>query len=89
MELSQTLFNLLIAICGSLGGSILWVMWTMIQGLQAKKEAQDKEIADVKAGLARDYVPRFELDTYLTRLEAKIDKGFDRVFDKLDKKVDK
>lgn len=86
---SQTLINTLIAIVGVLFG------W-LFHGIKADMADQKKESNDladkvhaIDKLVAGDYVRKDDLYPKLNHLEAKIERGFEKVFEKLDTKADK
>lgn len=81
MELSmdnQTLFNLIITFSGVLGGWMLNIIWAAINDLK-------KDVKDINRQLHSDFVRK---DIYNGDID-EIKNMLGKIFDKLDKKVDK
>ena len=81
MELSmdnQTLFNLIITFSGVLGGWMLNIIWAAINDLK-------KDVKDINRQLHADFVKK---DIYNGDID-EIKNMLGKIFDKLDKKVDK
>ena len=81
MELSmeyQTLFNLVITLSGVLGGWMLNTIWSAINDLK-------KDVKDINKQIHSDFVRK---DIYNGDI-ADIKNMLGKIFDKLDKKVDK
>ena len=81
MELSmdnQTLFNLIITFSGVLGGWMLNIIWAAINDLK-------KDVKDINRQLHADFVRK---DIYNGDID-EIKNMLGKIFDKLDKKVDK
>ena len=74
----QILFNVTVVLCGTLGG---WVLGRITKSLDRLDE-------DVRA-LPEKYVLKSDFSQNLEDLRNTIKHGFERVFDKLDGKVDK
>ena len=85
MAVSQELFNLAIAIAGSLGGWWMKTMWDSIKDLQETDKTIAAKIASIEVLVAGDYVRKDEFE----RSFSAIFKKLDRIEDKLDHKVDK
>ena len=81
MELSmdnQTLFNLVITLSGVLGGWMLNIIWAAINDLK-------KDVKDINRQMHSDFVRK---DIYNGDID-EIKNMLGKIFDKLDKKVDK
>ena len=81
MELSmdnQTLFNLVITLSGVLGGWMLNIIWAAINDLK-------KDVKDMNRQMHSDFVRK---DIYNGDID-EIKNMLGKIFDKLDKKVDK
>lgn len=81
MELSmdnQTLFNLVITLSGVLGGWMLNIIWGAINDLK-------KDVKDMNRQMHSDFVRK---DIYNGDID-EIKNMLGKIFDKLDKKVDK
>ena len=78
----QTLFDIVIALGGGLGGWIVGTMWKEI------KDAR-KEHADLLKALPETYARRDDVADAIQRVEGVIERGLTRIFDKLDGKADK
>lgn len=81
MELSmdnQTLFNLIITFSGVLGGWMLNIIWAAINDLK-------KDVKDMNRQMHSDFVRK---DIYNGDID-EIKNMLGKIFDKLDKKVDK
>lgn len=75
---AQSLFNVMFAVCGFLGGFIIKAMWDAIRSLQ-------KDISDTQSSIAANYVRRDDFRDHAKRLEDMLM----RIESKLDGKVDK
>jgi hypothetical protein len=75
---AQTLFDVIMALVSGLGG---WVLGTMWQEIKAARE----DHADLLKTLPETYARRDDVAEALER----INKGLERIFDKLDGKADK
>lgn len=85
----QTLINTLIGIVGVLFG---WLFHGIKSDI-AKQEKESNDLADkvhaIDKLVAGDYVRKDDLYPRLGHLETKIERGFEKVFEKLDGKQDK
>lgn len=86
---TQTLINTLFGLVCALAGWFGRELWTVVKGLQ-------REIADFRLEVARDYVPRSDMKDFVTEMRTFISHevrelrgDIGRVFDKLDQKQDK
>ena len=75
---NQTLFNLVITLSGVLGGWMLNIIWAAINDLK-------KDVKDINRQLHADFVRK---DIYNGDID-EIKNMLGKIFDKLDKKVDK
>ena len=75
---SQVTFNVLMALCGTLCGWLLKVIWDAIQDLK-------KEIRDINKEIHQDFVRKEDFSEAISRIESMCT----RIFDKLDNKADK
>lgn len=79
------LFQILVAVCGALGGFFIKVIWDSVKELQeADRELTDR-VHEVEKLIAGDYVRRDYLDGKIDAIFVKLDK----IEDKVDRKVDK
>lgn len=82
---SQQLFNIIVGVCGALGGWSMKVMWDTLRDLQkADRQLADK-LSNIEVIVAGDYVKRDELAKITDALFNKLD----RIEEKLDRKADK
>ena len=74
----QTIFNIVLGLLSALVGGLVRELWTAVKSLRADLSALREEIA-------KDYVPKedYRQDMVTIRL------GLQRIYDKLDGKVDK
>lgn len=74
----QTIFNIVLGLLSALVGGLVRELWTAVKSLRADLSALREEIA-------KDYVPKedYRQDMVAIRL------GLQRIYDKLDGKVDK
>ena len=78
----QVLFDILVGGLSALGGGIVATMWKEI------KDAR-KEHAELLQKLPETYARRDDVAEAIRRIEAALDAGIPRIFDKLDGKADK
>lgn len=86
---AQELINYLAAVVGTLFGWVIHGIKTDIA--EQKKESNDlaDKVHAIDKLVAGDYVRKDDLYPKLNHLEAKIERGFEKVFEKLDGKQDK
>lgn len=82
---AQFAINILIGIVGILGGWWMKVMWQSLRDLQRADATLTTKVAEIEVLVVGTYVKRDELERMLTALFAKLDK----IYDKLDGKMDK
>lgn len=82
---TQVAINILIGIVGILGGWWMKVMWQSLRDLQQADATLTTKVAEIEVLVVGTYVKRDELERMLTALFAKLDK----IYDKLDGKMDK
>jgi len=83
--MDQQFFNVVVAVCGFLGGWTLKVIYDDLKELKtADKNLADK-VASIEILVAGEYVKKDEFSSNIAALFVKLD----RIEDKLDKKVDK
>jgi hypothetical protein len=85
----QTIFDILICIAGFFGGWILNAIWKAVQDLQTTDTKLSEKVSGIEVHLAGQYMKREEMLTMCDSLRETMDKGFTRIFDKLDGKKDK
>lgn len=85
----QTIINILIGAVGVLFG---W-LFNGIKADMAEQKKESNDLADkvhaIDKLVAGDYVRKDDLYPMITRLDTKIERGFEKVFEKLDGKEDK
>jgi hypothetical protein len=81
--MDQNVINILIGICGALGGWWMKAMWEAVKDL--KDERLAGQVSDLKVLVAGDYVRREMFDRLSDAIFAKLD----RIESKLDGKADK
>lgn len=86
---AEQIFQWLVGILGSLGLVTLKWIHSEMKALQTKQEENKADLSKFRETVAGEYARRAELEVLITRFESKIDTGFQRLSDKLDKKVDK
>ncbi len=96
MQADQTLFNILVSVCGVLFGIVVSMGRDEMKALRKKVDDQEKELGRIQTQAARDYVTREELQQTVDRVNLNINNQFQnmsrslqRIDDKLDGKVDK
>jgi chaperonin cofactor prefoldin len=72
------IINIVLGVCLSVGGWFVRQMWDAVQNLK-------KDIQRIEVELPTSYVRKSDLDARLDKLELLLD----RIFEKLDTKVDK
>lgn len=75
---NQPLFNLIITVSGAIGGWMLKVIWDAIRDLKS-------DISNLNKEMHQDFVRRDDFSDAVKRIEYMCE----RIFDKLDSKVDK
>jgi hypothetical protein len=85
MSDNQQLFNIVVGVCGALGGWSMKVMWDTLRDLQKSDKQLAEKLSNIEVIVAGDYVKREELAKITETLFNKLD----RIEEKLDKKVDK
>ena len=83
--MDQNVINILIGICGALGGWWMKVMWEAVKDLKVADDRLAGQVSDLKVLVAGDYVRREMFDRLSDAIFAKLD----RIESKLDSKVDK
>jgi hypothetical protein len=78
MNIDQTIVNWAFGLSGTLGGFVVKAMWDAIVQLRA-------DLAALNEKIGREYVRRDDFKDHAGRIEAMLDK----IFNKLDEKVDK
>lgn len=83
--IDQAVFNIVLTVAAALGGWYLKAMWDSVKDLRnADRELADK-LAAIEVLVAGKYVPREHFERSVNELFRKLD----RIYDKLDGKVDK
>ncbi len=86
---AEVVFQWVVGILGSLGlGTLKWIHSEM-KLLEKKIDDHRSAHSALRETIAGEYVRRTELETLIVRFETKIDVGFQRLSEKLDKKADK
>jgi hypothetical protein len=92
MDGGQQLFNIVVAIAGTLCGWWMKVMWEGLKDLQAADKALADKVASIEVLVAGNYVKREDL----TELRKEMREGFAQVtatlnttFERIEKKADK
>lgn len=87
--MDQAVFNIVVALCGALGGWVLKVIWDAIKELQG-------ELRDVDKRMHEDFVRRDDFKDAIREIKEDMRAGFDKVdstlgllFKKLEAKEDK
>ena len=83
--MDQTLFNIAVAVAGSLGGWWLKVLWDAVKDLQSADKELAEKVSSIEILVAGQYVKRDDFDRVANAIFAKLDK----IMDKLDTKADK
>ena len=74
----QNLFNLVLGVALPVGGWFCRQLWDTVKELK-------KEISDLRLHVAENVVKKIEMESQYGKIESMLEK----IFDKLDKKVDK
>ncbi len=85
----QILFNIAICVAGFFGGWILNAIWKAVNALQETDTKLSEKVSSIEVHLAGQYMKRDEMLQMCETLRETMDKGFTRIFDKLDAKADK
>ena len=85
MLVDQTLFNIIIGVCGILGGWALSTMWGALKDLQRDDKALSDKVAAIEVLVAGQYTPREEFTTAMASLNTKLD----LIVEKLNNKADR
>jgi len=83
--MDQTIFNIAVAVAGSLGGWWLKVLWDAVKDLQSADKELAEKVSSIEILVAGQYVKRDDFDRVANAIFAKLDK----IMDKLDTKADK
>ncbi|UOF78608.1 hypothetical protein [Bacteriophage sp.] len=83
--MDQNVINILIGICGALGGWWMKAMWEGLKDLQDTDKQLAQQVNNIQILVAGQYMRRDEFEKTSTAIFTKLD----RIEDKLDKKVDK
>lgn len=83
--MDQTIFNIAVAVAGSLGGWWLKVLWGAVKDLQSADKELAEKVSSIEILVAGQYVKRDDFDRVANAIFAKLDK----IMDKLDTKADK
>lgn len=81
----QTLFDIVVALLGALGGWWLNAMWGSIKELQAVDRDLAEKVASIEILVAGQYVTREEYTNSLNAIFVKLDKIQDLINSKADK----
>ena len=81
----QEMFNLAVAISGFLGGWWVKTIWESLKDLQKADKELATQVSQIEILVAGQYVKKDEFDRTATAIFVKLDK----IYDKLDAKVDK
>lgn len=81
----QTLFNVILGCAAALGGWWMRTMWEAIQHLQSADDKITDKLGEVEILVIGEYVRKADMELGFDKLNKKLD----RIFDKLDGKVDK
>ena len=82
---AQTLFNIVVSLCATLGGWMLKSVQTSIDNLHRADTDLATKVQSIEVLVAGNYVKRDDLDRSITAIFVKLD----RIETKLDGKVDK
>ena len=81
----QQFFNIVVAVCGALGGFILKAVWDGLKDLRVSDSELARRIASIEVLVAGEYVKRDNFDQMVQALFAKLDKIEDKLNGKQDK----
>ena len=82
MNLPQDLINVLLGLAFSLGGWFARVLWVAVRDLE-------KDLAKLREELPQTYLPKSEAHEAINDLAHEMRENFKRLFEMLDRKVDK
>ena len=82
MDISQDLVNVLLGLGFSIGGWFARVLWVAVRDLE-------KDLARLREDLPRIYMPKSEAREAINDLAHEMRSNFQRLFEMLDRKVDK
>ena len=83
--MDQSLFNIIVGVCGTLGGWVLKTIWESVRDLQIADKSLADKVFSIEILVAGTYVKRMDFDNLSNALFSKLD----RIENKLDGKVDK
>lgn len=83
--MDQNLINILVAICGALGGWYLKVIGEALRDLQVADKELASKVGSIEILVAGSYVRREEMERIVINISSKLD----RIEQKLDQKEDK
>ena len=83
--MDQSLFNIIVGVCGTLGGWVLKTIWESVRDLQIADKSLADKVFSIEILVAGTYVKRMDFDNLSNALCSKLD----RIENKLDGKVDK
>lgn len=82
---TQTLINMLFALCGALGGWVLKVLWGEIKDQQASCSALVTKVQEIEVLVSGEYVKRYDLQ----RMEDALRNQLNRIESTLSGKADR
>ena len=85
MPIDQTLFNIVVAVCGGLGGWALNTMWSALKDLQKDDKALAEKVASIEVLVAGHYTTREEFTNTMANVNTKLD----LIVEKLNNKADR
>jgi len=85
MNVDQTLFNVIIAVAGILGGWVLNTVWGAVKDLQKNDKDLADKVAAIEVLVAGKYITRDEFGHTMEKVNNKLD----LIVDKLNGKADK
>lgn len=83
--MDQSLFNIIVGVCGTLGGWVLKTIWESVRDLQIADKALAEKVYSIEILVAGTYVRRTDFDNLSNALFAKLD----RIEVKIDGKADR
>lgn len=85
MPIDQTLFNIVVGVCGALGGWAINTMWGALKDLQRDDKALADKVAAIEVLVAGQYTTREEFTNAMANVNTKLD----LIVEKLNNKADR
>ena len=85
MGIDQNVFNIIVAICGFLGGWCMKLLYDQIKCLQDDGRRYADKVASMEVLIAGQYVTLAQFNSFIDGVNRKLD----NISDKIDRKADK